>query len=374
MKVVHLITGLQVGGAEMMLLKLLRAMDRSTFDPVVISLIPGGECRALIETEGIPVHDLSMKNRLPSPAGILALRRLARKLEPDVIQGWMYHGNLAGVLLSRFSSGKPRLFWNIRHSVEDIGREKPMTRLVIRLGGLFNRAPYRIIFNSGMSLDQHTGFGYPREKSLMIPNGFDLDRFHPSLEARAGLREELGLPPETLLVGVAARRHPMKGHEEFLKAAALLRAGGRDVRFVLVGRGVTSSDPILRDLSGRTELEGRVLLLGQREDMPSFLAGLDLLCVPSLFGEGFPNVLGEAMACGVPCVATEVGESREIIGETGRIVRPGETAALAEAMGEMLDLDPEASLDLGGRCRGRILEHYSLKNIAERYAELYLSA
>jgi glycosyltransferase involved in cell wall biosynthesis len=372
--VVHVITGLQVGGAEMMLLKLLGAMDRSTFDPVVISLIPGGECRTLIEAEGIPVHDLSMKKGLPSPAGILALRRLAGKLEPDVIQGWMYHGNLAGALLSRFAPGKPRLIWNIRHSVADIGREKPTTRLVIRLGGLSSRSPCRIIFNSGMSLEQHTGLGYPREKGLMIPNGFDLDMFHPSPEARAALRKELGLSPETLLVGVAARRHPMKGHEEFLKAAALLNAGGRDIRFVLVGRGVTSGDPVLRDLSGRPELVGLVFLLGQRENMPFFLAGLDLLCVPSLYGEGFPNVLGEAMACGVPCVATNVGESGEIVGETGRIVQPGEQDALADAMGQMLDMDPEARMDLGVKCRGRILENYSLENIAERYAELYRSA
>jgi len=373
MKVVHVITGLQVGGAEMMLVKLLGAMDRSKFDPVVISLMSGGDNRAWIEAEGIPVHDLSLGKGLPSATAILALRRLARKLKPDLIQGWMYHGNLAATLFGGFAPGKPRLIWNVRHSVNDIGQEKPMTRMVIRLGGGLHRAPFRIIFNSGMSLDQHIGLGYPLKKALMIPNGFDLDRFHPSREAKARIREEFDLSPGTFLVGMAARRHPMKGHEDFLKTAALLRTAGRDIRFVLVGRGVTFDEPVLRDLVNGSGLEGLVHLLGQREDMPSFFSGLDLLCVPSIFGEGFPNVLGEAMACGVPCVATDVGESREIVAGTGRIVRPGEPAALAQAIGELLDLTTEARLDLGGRCRARIQENYSLENIAERYAELYLS-
>ena len=374
MKVVHVITGLQTGGAETMLHKLLLAMDRKRFQPVVVSLLAGGEILEKIVEAGIPVHVLGMKRGLPTPATLLKLRGLARTLEPDVIQGWMYHGNLACALLGGFAPGKPRLIWNIRHTVDDIGLEKPLTRLVIRLGGLLKRTPYRIIFNSGISLDQHARLGYPRKKGLMIPNGFDLSMFRPSLEARVRLREELGLSPETLLVGVAARRHPMKGHEEFLKAANLLMASKRDVRFVLVGRGVTSDDRRLRDLAGAPNLEGVVHLLGQCGDMASFFAGLDLVCVPSIFGEGFPNVLGEAMACGVPCVATDVGESREIIADTGRVVKPGDSAALAEAMGELLDMTGEARSDLGNRCRARILDNYSLEKIVEQYVQLYLSA
>lgn len=373
MKVVHVITGLHTGGAETMLHKLLMAMDRKRFQPAVVSLMEGGEVLEQIVAAGIPVHVLGMKRGAPTPAMLLKLRGLARALAPDVIQGWMYHGNLAGALLGRFAPGKPRLIWNIRHTVDDIGREKPMTRRVIRLGGLLKRAPYRIIFNSGISLDQHAGLGYPRDKGLMIPNGFDLSRFRPSLEAGTRLREELGLSPGTLLIGVAARRHPMKGHEEFLKAANLLMASKLDIRFVLAGRGVTSDDPRLRDLASVPNLEGAVHLLGQREDMPSFFAALDLLCVPSIFGEGFPNVLGEAMACGVPCVATDVGESREIVADTGRVVKPGDPAALAEAMGELLVMTEEARSDLGKRCRARILENYSLEKIVERYAQLYLS-
>lgn len=372
MKVVHVISGLDVGGAEMMLLKLLATLDRAVFEPEVISLRPGGQCRTLFEAQNIPVHSLSITKGVPSPASILALRRLGRDLDPDVVQGWMYHGNLAAVLLARFARGKPALYWNIRHSVADLGLEKPATRLAIRAGGLLSRKPQRIIFNSATSLGQHESLGYPRNKGLMIPNGFDLDRFRPSPSARTELRRELGLDPETALVGVAARRHPLKGHEDFLEAAARLTGAPRPVAFALAGQGVTFEDRPLMDLIKSLGLEGQVFLLGPRQDMPAFMAGLDLLCVPSL-GEAFPNVLGEAMACEVPCVATDVGDSRHIIADTGRAVPPGLPDALAAAMGELLDLDSAARTELGGRCRSRIRENYSLENIAGHYASLYRS-
>ena len=371
MKVVHIITGLHVGGAEMMLHKLLATMDRSQFEPTVISLIPGGECRALIEAEGVRVHDLDMKAGMPSVGQIKKLRQLARELRPDLVQGWMYHGNVIASVFAKFVPGNPRLLWNIRHSLPDLRQEKLGTRLVIRLGAVGSQGPDRIIYNSTISQEQHALLGYARGKAEMIPNGFEMDRFRPSPQAAAQLRSELGLATGTVLIGMAARRHPVKGHENFLKAAARLRDAGRDCHFVLAGRGVTDEDAVLRDLSSGA-MRGYVHLLGQRQDMPSFLAALDLLCVPS-FGEGFPNVLGEAMACGVPCVATDVGESRIIIADTGRVVPPGDPVALATALEELLVLEPEERTALGRRCRTRIQENYSLENIAARYAALYQS-
>lgn len=371
MKIVHVITGLHVGGAESMLLKLLVSMDRSRFEPTVISLLPGGENRARIVAAGIPVFDLGMKKGLPSPDAILALRRLAHELRPDVVQGWMYHGNLAGSLLGKFTPDRPRVFWNIRHSVADLGQEKVSTRLTIKLGARWSGGPQKTIYNSTVSLKQHALLGYRIDKGLMIPNGFDLMRFRPSETARTALLAELGLPEDVLLVGVAARRHPMKGHEEFLKAAGMLAKLGRPVHFLLAGRGVASTDGQLKDLAGAEGLEGRAHLLGQREDMPAFLAGLDLLCVPSLFGEGFPNVLGEAMACGVPCLATDVGESREIVGALGRIVPPGDVAALADGMHTLLDVGEPEMRERSRACRARIRDEYSLEKIAGLYEELY---
>ena len=373
MRIVHVITGLAVGGAETMLLKLLRTMDRDLFNPVVVPLMDGGEIGDQLRAEGFAVQGLGLKSSMVTPGAVWRLLRLARELQPQVIQGWMYHGNLAATLMSFFAPGDPALFWNIRHSVADLGREKVMTRAVITGGGFLASCPRRIIFNSHVSIGQHAAHGYPANKALMIPNGFDTECFRPDENARAALRDELGVGADAPLIGMVARRHPMKGHEDFLRAAALVRNVRPDARFVLAGRGVTEEDRVLRTLVEKKDLPGKAFLVGQRSDMPAVFAALDLLCLPS-FGEGFPNVLGEAMACGVPCVATDVGESREIVGDTGRIVPPGEPVALAEAMGKMLDLAEEAGSDLAVRCRGRILENYSLEYIAEQYAELYLSA
>jgi glycosyltransferase involved in cell wall biosynthesis len=364
MKVVHVITGLHVGGAESMLLKLLETMDRTRFQQTVIALMPGGENRARIEAAGFPVFDLGMKQGLPTLSSVLTLRRLARELLPDVVQGWMYHGNLAASLMGKFAPGRPRVFWNIRHSVADLGREKRSTRLAIQMGARLSGHAERIICNSSVSLEQHALLGYRLDREVMIPNGFDLTRFKPSETARAELFSELDLPLDSLLVGMAARRHPMKGHEAFLEAAGILVPGERPVHFLLAGRGVTDADARLRELAGADGLTGRVHLLGQRKDMPGFLAGLDLLCVPSLFGEGFPNVLGEAMGCGVPCLATDVGESREIVGPTGRIVPPGDTPALAAGMQFMLEVGDREKRERSQACRDRILDNYSMGKIA----------
>lgn len=371
MKVVHVITGLHVGGAESMLFKLLTSMDPERFSSSVISLLPGGETRARIEDAGLPVYDIGMKRGLPTPASIMALRKLARQLRPDVIQGWMYHGNLAGSLMVRFAPGRPRVYWNIRHSVAELRQEKLSTRLAIKLGSRMSGHPEKIICNSSVSLDQHALLGYRLDKGLMIPNGFDAEVFKPSKTARNVLGAELGIPEDALLVGVAARRHPMKGHDEFLQAAGMLKPMDCPVHFLLVGRGVTPADDRLRELADADGLAGRVHLLGQRDDMPGFFAGLDLLCVPSLFGEGFPNVLGEAMACGVPCLATDVGESREIVGSTGLIVAPGDVSELAEGIHVILGGEEEMKQARILACRDRILDNYSLGKIAGLYEDLY---
>ncbi len=373
MKVVHVITGLHTGGAETMLHKLLLAMDRKRFQPEVVSLLDGGEILEKIVDAGIPVHELGMKRGLPTPATLLKLRGLARDLEPDVIQGWMYHGNLAGSFMSYFASGTSRLFWNIRHSLYDLDHEKPMTRMIIRLGAVVSNRPRRIFYNSTVSMEQHTLLGFRRGSGLMLPNGFDLEKFQPDPLARPVLRAELGLDPKTILVGVVGRRHPLKGHDDFLRSAMEVNRRHPEVHFVLAGRGVTRDDPSFGEYLKNRDLARHIHFLGQRSDMPRLFASLDLLAMPSV-SEGFPNVLGEAMACGIPCVATDVGESREIVADTGSIVPPGKPGEMAAAIDAMLDLDETALADLGRRGRKKILENYSLENIADRYAELYASA
>lgn len=372
MKVIHVTTGLHVGGAEMMLLKLLGAMDRQQFAPTVISLVPGGECRTAIEALGIPVHDLGLKPGQVTPGGVLALRRLGKMLTPDVIQGWMYHGNTAATLLAKFVVGEPRLYWNIRHAVHDLGHEKRTTRALIRLGAMASRRPAGIIFNSAVSLQQHAALGYHRDGCLVIPNGFDTAVFKPDPAAGPALRRQLHLAPQTPVVGMVARLHPHKGHLNFLAAAERVHGHRPDVHFVMVGSGVTEMDPELGGFLLGKSLRDRVHLLGPRNDVARLMPGLDLLCVSSVT-EAFPNVLGEAMSCGVPCVSTEVGEAAAIIGPTGSTVPADDPAALASGLLELLQLDAAARAALGEQGRRRISERYSLAAVARRFAALYQS-
>ncbi len=353
-----------------MLHKLLLAMDRERFDPVVVSLLAGGEILDQVEKAGIPVHVLGMKRGLISPAAILRLRGLARELSPEVIQGWMYHGNLAASLMSFFARGHPRLFWNIRHSLYDLNHEKWTTRLVIRLGAALSSRPRRILFNSMVSIDQHTRLGFPHERAMMIPNGFDLNRFQPSPEARLALRSELGLDPGTPLVGVVGRRHPMKGHDDFLRTAEEVHGKRPDVHFVLAGLGVTAEDPVFGEFLRGRDVAGNLHFLGPRNDVPALIAGLDLLALPSV-SEGFPNVVGEAMASGVPCAATDVGETAVLVGDLGKVVSPGDPGALAKAILGLLALDTDSRRILGDECRELIRREYSLERVAGIYAGLY---
>jgi len=373
MRIIHLITGLGQGGAEAMLLKLLGATDRAKFDPVVVTLMSAGALKESFRQLDVPVHEVGMPRGAVTPGGILRLRTLARELAPRTIQGWMYHGNLAAVLMARFAAEKPDLLWNIRHSVHDLGMEKPLTRLVIRLGARVSDRPRRIIFNSSTSALQHAGLGYPRDKSVVIPNGFDLDLFQPDPRAGARLRGELGLGSETPLVGWVGRMHPHKAPLDFLEAAKRVVAQSPQTRFVLAGSGMTGMDPGLRRFLDVNKLKDRVHLLGPRSDIPGLMGGLDVLCLSSVT-EAFPNVLGEALACGVPCVATDVGDAARIIGTAGRITPPSDPAALAGGLLELLALPPAARRDLGLQGRERIRKHYSLAAVTAAYEDLYTSS
>jgi len=374
MKVLHVITGLEVGGAESMLAKLLARMDRDRFDPVVVSLMSGGSNRETIEDLGIPVHDAGMKPGLPNPAVLWRLAGLARSLRPDLIQGWMYHGNLAAAWMKTWTPGPTQMIWNIRHSVDDIRREKPLTRTVIKLGARLDGAARTVLVNSQASLDQHAGLGYDRGRLTLVPNGFDINRFRPDPRARHRIRLELEIPEDLPLVGMVARRHPMKGHGDFLRMALLVQRKLGMAHFLMAGRGVTTEDAELGGLALTEPLAGSVHLVGPRSDTPAIMAALDVLVVPSVFGEGFPNVLGEAMACGVPCVATAVGDSGAVIGDCGHLVPPGRPEALAGGVLDLLDRPEDARLELSVRCRHRIADHYDLEAIARRYEEIYKSS
>lgn len=355
----------------MMLLRLLGAFDREYWRATVITL-QGGRVADEIAALGVDVHDLALDSPLALPGAVAALCRLARLLRPDLLQGWMYHGNWAAWVCYRALHRRVPLLWNIRQALYDLAQSKFATACLIRSLAAFSRSPAAIIYNAETSALHHQALGYAAASKVVIGNGFSGEEFRPSPEARWRLRRELGVSEHTPLIGLCARYHPIKDHATFLRAASLLR----DMRpapaphFVLAGTGVDDANHDLTGLVQTLALTGSVHLLGERHDMPQVQAALDIATLSS-YGEAFPNTIGEAMCCAVPCVTTAVGEAATLVGDTGIVVEPRQPIAIAAAWQRLLSMTPAALQALGADARARILTHYSLAAIAGRYAQLY---
>lgn len=370
LRVLHVITGLNTGGAEMMLVRLLGALDHTRFRHAVVSLRDKGTLGAEIERIGVPVHALGMPAGLPAPAGLRHLVALWRAFRPDIVQGWLYHANLAALLAAPLAGGQVPVVWGIHHSLHALHRERRQTRMVIQLGAWFSRRAAGAVFVSERSQSEHRRCGYRLRREMVIPNGFDTTAFRPAPEAGRMLRAELGVRDDVPLIGMAARYHPMKNHAGFLRAAAIA-ATQTSAEFVLAGTDVAPTNLALTRAVAAAGLGGRVHLLGPRRDMPHLLAGFDLLTTASTHGEAFPLIVGEAMACGTPCVVTDLGDCAELVGDSGIVVPPGDDRALAEAWCALLGADAHARQQRGGMARERILARYSLPSVAHRYQALY---
>jgi glycosyltransferase involved in cell wall biosynthesis len=366
--VVHIITGLNTGGAEAMLHKLVGHSDPQRFRHIVISLLDIGPVGVEIAALGIPVHSLHMRGGVPDSRAIVRLRRRLIEVNPDVIQTWLYHANLLG-LLGGLVTGRP-VVWNLRSSYHrGLGRT---IVAIARACALLSRMPAAVVTNSDVARIRHEQLGYRPKEWLVIPNGFDVESFAPDPEARQSVRRELRLPFETTLIGLVGRFHPMKGHQTFFEAAEILSRRWPETHFILVGRGVEPSNRTLWEAIVATGLASRVHLLGERQDIPRLTAALDIATNASLYGESFSNAIGEAMASAIPCVVTDVGDMASIVGNMGRVVPPGDASALAAAWHELLVLGHAGRGELGRQARDRIKARYSLEAIVQQYEALYL--
>jgi glycosyltransferase involved in cell wall biosynthesis len=371
-KLCFVITGLSTGGAENMLLKLIEGLDRSRFSSMVISLTTQGEIGARMAALGIPVVTLGLRPSLPNPLVLLRLISLLRKFKPDIVQTWMYHADLLGGLAAR-AVGIRAVVWGIRHSDLSPARNKRMTLAVVQLCAMLSiKIPLRILSCSFRAKDVHVAAGYVSDKFEIIPNGFDLQRFVPDAQCRLSVRQELGLSNQTPLIGLIGRFDPQKNHLGFVEAARLVHRQLPEVHFLLAGTGVDASNRALISVIAKAGLSECFHLLGRRGDMPRLMAALDVLASSS-DGEAFPNVLGEAMACAVPCVVTDVGDSADIVGETGRAAQAGDMVGLAARLVEVLVLSSEARYELGQAARQRIVERYEIGCVVGQYDSFYQS-
>ena len=365
MKVLHIITGLSQGGAERQLANLASAAPEQT---AVFSLKEPGVMAQELRKAGVPIFTGGVR-RSVSPAWIPALGAAVREHQPNVVMGWMYHGNLAASLTRPLGHRGP-VVWNVRHSVHNIRREKISTRWVIRAGAWFAGSPARIIYNSGSAAEQHEGLGYPSDKRTVLPNGFDLERFMPDPDAREARRSELGLPPDQFLLGVVGRAHPMKNHLGWLKAFQALVDDGLPVHCVIAGTGVAGPEGPVATAVRQIGLEPNITLLPPTDCPQSLYPARDLLDMPSLWGEGFPNVVGEAMACGVPALVTDVGDAASVVGETGFVSESGTPDFLASEVRSALANGREALTLLGSAARERMVRFYGLDAMAQRCRSL----
>ncbi len=374
MRLLFVTTDLGTGGAERMLAKLLCALAPRGCQCSVVSLLDSGTQGSVIQDLGVAVHELHVNRVAGLFSAVWRLQRITRSLQPDVIQGWMYHGNLAAFCAWLGVRRRARLFWGVRQTFKGMKYEKPMTRLVIRACAALSRFPNHVIFNSRISREQHEAIGFCSARSLVIPNGFDLWLFRPNLKARAETRGHLGISSDTPLVGMVARDHPMKDHATFLNAAAWVRQQLPSTVFVLAGPGMDRTNTRILAMIEQFGLGNSVRLIGEKRETDSLYPAFDVLALSSAWGEAFPNVLGEAMACGIPCVATDVGDTRQIIGDTGYVVSPSRPDEFATKLLDVLSAEKTDRTTLGDLARQRMEELYSLDKIADGYRSVFAAS
>lgn len=368
MKIAHVISGLNIGGAEQVLYRLLALMDREKFEQQVVSLGSGGYFRDAMREMGVRISELGMKANRPTLSAVQSLRKVLKESRADAVQTWMYHADLLG----GWAAYQERIpvVWNVRQARLQRGAFKRTTRLTARMCGLLSgKIPDRIISCSQTAVAWHAGIGYKREKFIVIPNGVDSRAFAPDAAVRKRMRSDLGIAEGALVVGMAARFSKNKGFDVFARAAGALKEKFPSLELVLCGSQVDAENTVLTGWLRDAGVAQCSHLLGARRDMADIYNALDVL-VSASREEGFSNTLVEAMSCGVPCAATAAGDSALIVGETGRIVAPEDPQALSEAVGELLS-DIRLREQLGRAARLRVKENFSLEEMVRHYEAVY---
>jgi glycosyltransferase involved in cell wall biosynthesis len=363
--VLHLITDLDTGGAEHMLARLVLRLDPRRHRSIVVSMTGAGTLSPALADAGIELFALNMSRNWPDPRGLASLMRVLGRVRPDIVQTWLYHADLLGFFARALARRSCRLFWNIR-GTETLGANA-IRRLLVWASG----RPDAVIVNSLAGQRFHQAIGYRPRRWVHIPNGCDTAIYRFDAPGRRALRNELRLAPDMAAIGMPARYHPMKDHDNFLAAAARLAPRHPEAVFILAGPGADSGNPGLTQAIARYGLADRVRLLGNRPGMVPVYSALDVVTLSSAFGEGCPNVLVEAMSCGVPCVATDCGDAAQVMGPTGVLVPPRDSAALAAGWRQLLALGVPGRRELGEHARERIVRLYDLGAIVAQYDALY---
>lgn len=371
MHVVHVIAGLGVGGAELMLHRLAATSARGSeglYRHTVISLGEVGVVGELMRAEGVAVEALGMRTALQAPIVLWRLRNRLRALAPNVVQTWMYHADLLGGLAARLA-GIPRVIWGIRTSTMVKGTSRSTAFVRWLCARLSAQVPAVIVCAAEAARRVHEEIGYDARRMVVIPNGFELPE-SPSDSSTRELRAGLGWTGDEVVVGTVGRFDPYKDYATFVAASALVAKREPRARFLMIGRGLDQGNAELTGWIARAGLAERFVLLGGRSDVNACLAAMDVFVLPSR-SEGFPNVVGEAMAAGVPCAVTDVGDAALLVGDTGEVARPLDAASLAAAIGTLLAMPAAERRARGARGRERIRAEFSMDRARERFLAVH---
>lgn len=354
-KVLHVITNFaEVGGAEMMLSKLV--LNQSNVEHIIISLMEVSEIYRDCMNQCSEAKAMHW-NLFNTAKVVYELRGLIKKYSPDVIQGWMYHANVLTTLSLTGINNRPKFFWGIHHSLNSIKEESKSTKIALITSKLLSKIPEGIIYCAHSSKHQHEDFGFSSRKGLVIPNGVEIDEFSFTDQ----------ISEDSIVVGFAGRYRPAKGYQYLFETISLLK--NFPIIFKIAGNGAKLQNSEIAKFFDSYQLdENKVQLLGEVKDMPAFYQSIDLFLMTSIT-EGFPNVLVEAMASGIPCITTDVGDAKYIVDETGYVVPPKNSDELQKAVRKYLNLSKEEKLKRKVNSRKRVLEKFQINAVARKYLD-----
>lgn len=370
-KIVHIISGLKSGGAERSLFNVCNSNISDYFIQSVICLGDKAIYGDKLEELGVEVYYLNFKNSNKLYA-FLNFKNIIKKISPDIVQGWMTHGNFASVLAYFILSGRPSLFWNIRQTVYKLKHEYILTRFLFLINILLSRLPNGIISNANISIKQLIKFGYKNDSFILIPNGFDTNYWKPDHNLRQIERNKLKFNENDFVLGYVGRYHPMKNIKLLLEAFHKLSQQNSKIKLVIVGQNLNNYNIKEKSIIDMIP-QNQILIIDNTEDVKKYYNIFDLLILCSAWGEGFPNVLGEAMSSELCCISTPVGDTPDILEDVGYLVPLDDVDFLIEKVKNCMD-NPEELNKLGRKARIKILNQYSMEKTINSYLNIYLNS
>lgn len=370
MHVLHIITSLYDGGAEGVLYRL--CCNDKNNKHIIVSLRDQGKYGKLLSKHGIKTYSLNMQPGKFSFKALFKLIKIIRIEEAEIVQTWLYHSDFFGSIAARLA-GVRNLVWNIRHSNFNKDNTKKSLKILVKiLAGLSYFLPKKIIICSKKSIKIHKEFGYDEKKIVYVANGYDLNEFKPNPIQKFNFRKKYNFKNNLPIFGNVARYHPQKDHKNLLEALHFLKRDKFFFKCILVGHRINKKNKILNNLVKKLKLENEIIFLGQQKNINQIMNGIDIHILSSKYGEAFPNVVGEAMASGTPCVVTDVGDSSLIIDKTGWVVQPNNPKKLASSLKLSISyINTNRWLGICKSARKRIYNKFSIKNMIKNYIQVW---